>query len=472
MASLKKNIVYNFGYQLLVLALPLVTAPYLSRVIGAEGIGAYSYSYSVATYFVYFVMLGLNNYGNRAVATVQHDREARTRVFWSIYAMQAACFVVAGTAYVFYACLLATGRTVALLQGLYVLSSLFDVNWFFFGMELFKVTVLRNTVVKLFTTLLVFVFVRGPEDVGVYIALMCIGTLASQLVLWPFLRRYVGWYSVRPADVLPHIRPNLVLFVSVLAVSVYNVLSRILLGALAGDASVGFFDNAAKLEGVPVALVGAVGTVMLPRTSALLASGDVGEASRHIERTLRVVMVFTCLVAFGIPIVAVPFVEIFYGSGFQLSAECLSVLVVAVPLLGFGNVVRTQYLIPSGRDAVYVVSAVCGAVTSLSLNLLLIPRMGAVGAAFASVGAEAAVLTYQLVRVRHELPLCRYALLALRWILCGALMVAVLSLVPSVGSPVVDVLLSIGIGVAAYTALGFLTGLVSRSFIYKWMVRG
>lgn len=467
MTSLKKNVVYNFGYQLLVLALPLVTAPYLSRVIGAEGIGIYSYSYSVATYFVYFVMLGLNNYGNRTVAAVQHDRETRTRVFWSIYAMQVTCFVVVGAVYVLYAFLLAADRTVALLQGLYVLSSLFDINWFFFGMELFKISVLRNAVVKLSTTLLVFIFVRGPEDVGAYVALMCGGTLVSQLVLWPFLRRYVGLCSVRPADVLPHVRPNLVLFVSVLAVSVYNVLSRILLGALAGDAPVGFFDNAAKLEGVPVALVGAVGTVMLPRTSALLASGDVGEASRHTERTLRAVMAFTCLAAFGIPAVAAPFVEVFYGPGFQQSAECLSVLVAAVPLLGFGNVVRTQYLIPSGRDTVYVVSAVCGAVASLSLNLLLIPRMGAVGAAFASVGAEAAVLTYQLVRVRRELPLRCYVLLALRWVLCGALMAAVLLLVPSMGSPVADVLLNVGFGVAVYAALGFLTGPAARSLIHK-----
>lgn len=457
MTSLKKNIAYNFAYQLLILALPLVTAPYLSRVIGAAGVGTYSYSYAIAQYFVYFVKLGLDNYGNRTIASCQDDREARTKAFWSIYAMQAFCFLFSGVAYIFYCLLFAGDATVALLQGLFVLSSLFDVNWFFFGMEQFRLTVIRNTIVKVATASLVFLLVRDAGDVDVYVAVMCTGFLVSQLILWPFLRRYIGLYRPSAHEVLAHVKPNLVLFVSVLAVSVYNTLSRIILGAMAGEEAVGYFDNAVKIIQVPTALVSAVGTVMLPRTSALLAKGDVERAGAHIDRTILAVMAFSGVACFGIASVAHPFTELFYGPGFETTASSMVVLCATVPLLGFGNVMRTQYLIPRKLDNVFVISALCGAVASVAVNLALIPSLGCLGASFASVTAETAVLAYQAFRVRRDFPLARFTLYGVVFLVIGALMASVLSLVPYMGSELVDVAARVGIGFAVYLPLAGLT---------------
>lgn len=453
MPSLKKNVVYNFAYQLLILVLPLATAPYLARVIGAEGVGVYSYSNSVATYFVYLIKLGLDNYGNRSIAAVQDSREARSRRFWEIYAMQAACFVVAGSCYIVYALALSGDPIIALLQGLYVLSALFDVNWFFFGMELFRLTVIRNTIVKTLTAAAVFVFVRDSSDIEEYVAVMCTGFLVSQLVLWPFLGRFVD--PVRPTmeGVLNHFKPNLVLFVPVIAISVYNILSRIVLGAMAGNDAVGYFDNAAKIVQVPIALVTAVGTVMLPRTSALVAKGEFDAAERHTDRTLVYVMAFTSVAAFGIPVVARPFTELFYGPGFEQTAECMVVLCATVPLLGFGNVVRTQYLIPMARDKVFLWSAVCGAVSNVAMNLLLIPRFGCLGAAFGSVAAEAAVLLYQLVLVRKEIPLRRYLKIACSFLAAGAVMACLLALLPPMSSALLDVAVLVVLGLAAFAVL-------------------
>lgn len=453
MPSLKKNVAYNFAYQLLILALPLVTAPYLSRVIGAEGVGVYSYSYSVATYFVYVVMLGLNNYGNRSIAAVQDDRAERSRRFWEIYAMQAACFAVAGAAYVLYAVALSGDVVIALLQGIYVLSALFDVNWFFFGMEQFRLTVIRNTVVKVLTAAAVFAFVRDAGDIDAYVAVMCTGFLVSQLALWPFLRRYVDFARPSAKGVLQHLRPNLVLFVPVVAVSVYNILSKIVLGAMAGTEEVGFFDNATKIIQVPTALVAAVGTVMLPRTSALVAKGEHEAAARHTEKTLVYVMAFTSVAAFGIPAVAYPFTELFYGAGFDSTAACMVVLCATVPLLGFGNVVRTQYLIPMARDRVFLWSAVCGAAANAAVNLLLIPRFGCLGAAFGSVAAETAVLLYQLVMVRREIPLARYLRIAFAFLAAGVVMAIVLVFVPSTGITLLDVIVPVCVGLVIFAAL-------------------
>lgn len=455
--SLKKNVIYNFAYQLLILALPLVTAPYLARVIGAEGVGVYSYSYSVATYFVYFIKLGLDNYGNRSIAAVQDIRIERSRRFWEIYTMQTTCFVIVGSFYVVYAVAISGDAIIALLQGVYVLSALFDINWFFFGMEQFRLTVIRNTVVKILTAVAVFVFVRGAGDIDAYVAVMCTGFLVSQLALWPFLGRYVDLVKPTIKGVVRHLKPNLVLFIPVIAVSVYNILSKIILGAIAGTEEVGFFENAAKVIQVPTALVTAVGTVMLPRTSALVAKGEHEAAARHTERTLVYVMAFTAIAAFGIPIIASPFTGLFYGAGFEPSAACMVVLCTTIPFLGFGNVVRTQYLIPMARDKVFLWSAVCGAVANISVNLALIPRFGCLGAAFGSVAAEISVLLYQLVMVRWEIPLSRYLKIAAAFLAAGAVMAFVLIALPLPEDGLTGVAIPVLVGLPLFGLLSLLS---------------
>ena len=472
MASLKKNIGYNFAYQLLIFALPLVTAPYLARVIGATGVGTYSYSYSIATYFVYFIKMGLDNYGNRAIAGCQDDQLERSRAFWSIYAMQVACFVLAGGCYVVYCLAFASDIVVALLQGLYVLSALFDINWFFFGMEQFQLTVIRNTVIKAATTALIFIFVRGSGDTDVYIGIMCAGTLLSQVVLWPFLRKYVKFIRPSVNDVLAHIKPNLILFVPVIAISIYNTLSKIILGYMAGEIEVGYYENASKITSVPTALVTAVGTVMLPRTSALLAKGDVEQARAHTDMTIIAVMAFTAVAAFGIPMISRSFTLLYYGPGFDTTAEALTILCATIPLLGFGNVIRTQYLIPAKRDSVYLWSAVCGAIANFSVNVALIPSLGAVGSAWATVAAETAVLVYQLLRVRKEIPLLRYCGYSASFLVPGGLMALFLAAIGFDSQNLwLKIFGTVGIGLVVYIPLAAIAYVALRRFSGAGLVR-
>lgn len=452
MTSVKTNIAYNFAYQVLILALPLITAPYLSRVIGANGVGTYSYSYAIATYFVYIVMLGLNNYGNRTIAA-SSTRGERSRAFWSIYAMQAACFVIAAIAYVVYIVFAAEDKIVASLQGIYVLSSLFDINWFFFGAEQFKLTVIRNTAVKLITVALVFLLVKSASDVALYIGIMAAGTLLSQIVLWPFLKRFVDFYRPSIRDIIPHIKPNAILFVSVIAISVYNNLSRIILGYIAGTEAVGYFENAVKIVSVPTSLVSAVGTVLLPRTSALLAEGRQSEAESHIDKTMTCMMAFAAVATFGIPCIAESFATVFYGPGFEETAQVLVVLSATIPLLAFGNVMRTQYLIPKGKDNVFLLSAACGALASVFVNILLVPHFGSIGAAFASVSAEAAVLACQLLCVKKTFPVWKYLAVSSVYILCGGVMAFALQYTPHPANDIANTFTTIMMGLLIYLPL-------------------
>ena len=156
---MKKNFIYNIIYQILILILPLITIPYVSRILGADGIGIYSYTYSIAYYFMLVAMLGLNNYGNRTIAKVRDDKEKLSKEFFGIYSLQLITSIIMVICYLLYVLIFDNSyKIIALIQILYVISTVFDINWFFFGIEKFKLTITRNTIIKVLSLVLIFIF--------------------------------------------------------------------------------------------------------------------------------------------------------------------------------------------------------------------------------------------------------------------------------------------------------------------------
>ena len=210
---MKKNLIYNIIYQLLILILPLITMPYVSRVLGADGIGTYSYTYSIAYYFMIFGMLGLNNYGNRTIAKVRDDKDKLSKEFCSIYIFQLITTSAMIILYFIYILVFFEQyRYIAIIQSMYVISSMFDINWFFFGIEKFKLTITRNTFIKVLSLVLIFTFVKTVEDVWKYTAILAGSTLFSNIILFSFLKRYVKFTKINKYDVFKHFKPNLILF--------------------------------------------------------------------------------------------------------------------------------------------------------------------------------------------------------------------------------------------------------------------
>lgn len=450
---LKKNLAFNITYQILVLFLPLVTSSYLARVVGADGIGRYSYTYSIALYFTYFTLLGLEKYGNRLIALTQNDRGARSTCFSEVYSMQAACFVLCFCVYIVYAAFFASDRSIALIQTIFVLSSLFDINWFFFGMELFSKTVIRNAIVKVLTTVLILTTVRTSKDVGKYTLIMASGYLLSQLALWPYLPKYVDFKFARWANIKKHIIPNLTMFLPVIAVSVYKIMDKIMLGMMATKAVVGYYENAEKIINVPMAVITALGTVMLPRVTSLISQGKDSEAKRFLDLAIMVVTAFSVGACFGIIGIADLLSLWMWGENFAMSGTIMKYLAVTLVFLGIGNVVRTQFLIPYQYDRFYVVSAFLGAIVNAIINALLIPLWGAIGAAIGTVCAEVVVCLYQLLKVRQHLPLLRYAKGIVIYCIMGAIMFFAIKLIPDISSGFANLLVHIIAGASVYLIL-------------------
>lgn len=423
MPSVKKNFAYNVVYQLLKVLTPLVTTPYLSRILGPENIGVYSYTYSITNYFVLFAVLGMSTYGVRAIATASHERESLSRVFWSAYLSQLSIALIVCVVYVAYTFTLAQGGfLLCALWSFWVASAAIDASWLLFGVEDFKAPTIRSIAVKLLELVLIFVCVKTDADLAIYIAIMSGGYLLSQLLIWPFVPRYVDWVRPTWAEVRSHYIPNLRLFVPVVAISLYTALDKIILGTLSTMAQTGFYEYSEKISKIPMALITALGTVMLPRMASTFAEGREQEALGLIETSMWFMQVAALGMMFGIVGVAPDFVPIFFGDKFLPCIELMVVLSAIIPLISGSNVIGRQYLIPRKKDNWYTASVMVGAVVNLSVILVLIPRMGAMGAAVGTVAAEVAVLGAQAFMVRCDLPLGRYALNALPFVVVGMVM--------------------------------------------------
>lgn len=422
-SSVKFNFILNAAYQLLKIALPLITVPYLSRVIGSSGIGDYSFTYTITDYFVLFGLLGLNQYGNREIARVRDDRERRSRTFCSVYAMQLLFSSLVLLVYAIWA-FAQNGdyRLYSLIWLCWVASDLIDVNWFFFGMEEFKITVVRNTVLKLISLVCILLFVRSEHDVWIYCLITSLNLFLSSAVLWPFLLKRIDFVRPSKSEIVAHIKPNLMLFVPVMAISLYTQMDKILLGFLTDSSQVGLYDYSEKLSKIPLALISALSTVMLPRMSNVLAKGEVGKAERYLNLSFCVAVVIGCCFAFGISGVANEFVPVFFGDGWEQCTALMPTIAVIIPLIAVSNVLGVQCLIPSGRDKAYTASVIVGAVVNILLNIVLIPLHQAYGAALATVAAELAVLLFQLACLSHELPLKQWTTPVLCSVVSGLMM--------------------------------------------------
>ena len=409
MRGIGKNLIYNISYQILIVIVPLITSPYLARTLGAEQIGVYSYTYSVVYYFMIFAVLGINNYGNRSIAKVRDDKELCDKTFCSIYALQLFLSLCVIVAYIVYCMLFVTNySTVVWIQGLYILSNMLDITWYFYGKENFKLNVMRNAAVKVISLVLILITVKNSSDIWKYTLIMSGSSVMGQIIVWPKVFKEVNLKIPSVREVFKHIKSVCILFVPVLAISIFSYMDKVMLGHISGMRETGYYENAEKIISIPKALIQAVGTVMLPRTANMIAHGLDEEVQSYIKTTMVGVLFISFACAFGLAGVSTVFAPIYWGNQFMKCGDIIAYMAPALIFSVFGNVIRTQYLIPKELDKEYTVSLVLGALTNLCLNTILIPQLGAIGATIGTVGAEFVLCFYQVWAVRKDLQILEY----------------------------------------------------------------
>lgn len=460
--SIKVNFIYNSAYQILLILTPIITTPYLSRVIGQDGNGLFSFTQSVTNYFVMFATLGLANYGVRTIAECGEDRAKRSKTFWDVYLMQLCIGFVVIAAYVCFVVFASSPgeRAVWLSWGMWVLAAILDVSWLLFGCQEFRIPTIRSFITRLLSVLVIILGVRGPDYVWVYVVAIAGAFLANSILVWPFVRKYVDWHKPAFRDAVTHLKPNLVLFIPVIATSLYTQLDKIMLGLLGGYQQAGIFDYSEKISKMPLSVITALGAVVLPKMSEFFSQGRYNEGKGLVKSTMWFMLAMAFCFAFGISAIAPEFAPVFLGEGYDVCVPIMCVLSMIIPIICITNVLGVQYLLPLHRDKQFSISTICGGIVNVAINLFAIPRFGAMGAAVATVCAEIAVLSYQAFAVRGELDGRAYVRGALPFVGIGAIMFGVVRLVAvwltgALGVGVISLLLEVLIGGIVYLALAF-----------------
>lgn len=448
MSSLKKNLAYNVAYQILVIILPLITAPYVSRVLGADGLGTYSYIFSIVTYFGLFGMLGIANHGNRSVALVRDNRQKVSEAFSNTYIIQLCTTVITLLLYfLFIYCWFSGDKTIAYIESIIVLSYVLDITWFFFGLEQFAVTVTRNAIIKIATVVAIFIFVRSREDLWIYALIMSCGMLFSQIYLWLRIRKYADFCKPSWSQVKSNIKPVLMLFIPAIAYSIYKLLDKVMLGAMSSMSQVGLFDNAEKIINIPSSLITAFGTVMMPRITVLLGTGDEHRISYLNKISVRYFTLLVVGAAFGLAGICNVLAPVYFGSEFVGSAPIIAGLGFSLIFVTWANVIRTQYLIPNKLDKPYVISSVIGALANLAVNIILIPKFAGIGAMIGTIIAEFTVFFVQLILVRRSFPMSQYLQPVLFLFPIGMIMFAVVYWIGAyMGNTIITLIIQILVG--------------------------
>ena len=447
-----KNYLYNAGYQILNMIIPLITVPYISRVLGAHDVGINEYTNSWVTFFFLMGQMGITLYGNREVAYHRDDLYKRSQTFWGVEALQ---LLTVSSAFVLYlvAVLLfsTTFKEFFLLQEIWIIATGVDISWYFMGLEEFRITVVRNTLVKIASLILIFTVVKTSNDLGKYILILGASQLVGNLTLWPYLRGNIIWVSVKKWHPFKHFYPSLLLFIPTITTQVYLVLNRLMLGRMSTQADLGNFGQADKIVKFVLAVVTATGTVMLPHVANKFAKGDIKGVRNSLYSSFNFVSAIAIPMMFGLMAIAKKFGPWFLGREFVLAGSVIFLEAPIILLIAWSNVTGTQYLMPVNRVKEYTTSVTIGALSNVIFNFVLIGKYGANGAAIATVGSEFLVTASQLWMIHSTISRRKLFRETWKYLFCGMVMFIVVNRICSViNMTVANLILEVVVGAIIY----------------------
>jgi len=428
--SIKRNYIYNLIQQILTLLTPLITTPYISRVIGAERIGIYSYASSIVTYFALFAALGTATYGQREISYCQDDKKRRSEVFWN---NELLCIITTCISLCFYGlfCFFQKeNRIVFFILSLSLLDVCLNVSWLLTGLEEFGKIVLRNIIIKVASIGFIFTFVRTKDDFIIYVLGLTLALIISDISLWPFVLKFIDRPKVKDLKPFSEIKVVFSMFVPTIAISIYTVLDKTMIGIITKNAAEnGFYEQALKISRIALTVVTSLGAVMIPRIGYLFEKHDNNLVRQYMYRSYRFVGFIGIPMGLGLLAISPNFVPWFFGKGFEGVIPLIGVLGFLLLSIGINNVTGVQYLIPTKRQNTFTKTVLIGACVNLIANICLIPSLGAIGAAIASVLAETIIAITQLWIVRKEISSLAIIKQSLKYIISGFIMFFTLLLI-------------------------------------------
>ncbi len=394
--SVKRNFIYNSVFQVLILLVPFITTPYVSRVLGSENIGKYSYAAAMVTYFNQLAVLGSSIYGQRKIAYYRDDKEEMSRVFWNTFCLRCVMSLVSLVLYTLYAAFLEGLNPINIIIALSLFNVAIDISWFYQGIENFKRVVIGNLIVRLVCLCGIFIFVKTSHDTWKYVLILMLAQVLGSLSMWRIIPRYVCW--VKKINPFEGFKDILLIFLPSIAIQIYTVLDKSMIGWITGsNYANGCYEQSERIARLAMTVVTSIGTVVMPRIANLFQKDYLDKAKKYVYQAFQVVWMLAIPIMFGLMGVSSVFIPLFLGDGFSDAIGLLRIFSVLILPVSLAYVVGISYLIPTKQQNVYTFAVTIAAIVNFCMNLFLIVKIGAFGAAIASVVAETVATTIQII---------------------------------------------------------------------------
>ena len=420
--SIQQNYIYNLIYQIFALITPLITAPYVSRVLGSDGVGQYSFVSSITSYFVLLGNLGFTYHSLRELAGLQGNKEEQSKAFWEIFFARLICVLIVLLIFILTIKMNLYGRYTGLMaiMCIQIFSIAFDVSFLFQANDIFDIIAIRTILVKCFAVAMIFLFVKDENELWICVLCQCLINVVSNLTLWTKVPLIVSKVKFKELNIFKHFKPSIILFIPQIAISIYNVLDRTLIGILVkgqvteyvdgklvvkmvSDIENGCYEQSQKIVTMAMTVFTALSTVLISRNSTEIATGNFEQLKKNLYGAIDYLIFIGAPIAFGLAGIARNFSPWFFGDGYDKTPGLIIIFSPFVVVVGLSNILGRQYLNPAKRDKEFTYAIFIGAITNLILNLCLIPTYASYGAAVASLIAETMVTTVMAIMVKKEI---------------------------------------------------------------------
>ncbi len=387
--SLFSNVFYAFLLQFSTLIFPLVTTPYISRVLGPSGLGKVNFASSVVNWFILFSTLGLLSYGVREVSRIRDDKKKLSRFFSEILLLKIIATLIVLAVYVpsiFYIERFSLEFVLFALNGVLLLSNVFSLDWFFQGVEDYKYITIRSIIIKIIAIISIFALVKTEDHYLIYAGITVFTLSIGNIINFIYARKFIR-IQIKDLNIKQHLRPLFVFFTTTLVVSVYTLLDQVILGFMKGDSDVAFFARAKMFFNIGMALSVSINNAITPRINNYFV-GNKDQYAKLLKTSLNMLILISVPIMFGIGILAQDLMILFGGNEFEPSSIALIIMTPLLVLTPLSIWNYQQRIIPLGYEKIGLYINTVTAITSLFLNIKLVPNIGFVGTAISWVCAE------------------------------------------------------------------------------------
>ena len=404
--SVKFNALMNFILKISLYIFPIITFPYVTRVLQVDGIGQISFATSVVSYFVMLSSLGIPNYGIKACAIVRDDKKKLTKTVQELLAISLIVTVIAYV--VFFVLLFAVPKframkTLLIIDSMLLIFNALGVEWFYQAIEQYSYITIRNLIFKSASLILVFLLVRDQSDIYTYSLITVIATSGSNVLNFLNLRKYIYLKPQCNLDLAKHIKPTLIFFATSVAISVYTQLDTVMLGLMTNNHEVGLYSVAMKIQTVLTVLVASVDNVLLPRMAHYVATGEKNDFNDLVVKMTYYNVFLGGLITVFFFIYTSPVISLISGNGYLEAGPAVKWLLLTIIPVGLSSMTGAQIMASIGKEKQHMYSVLAGGITDFLLNLIVIPKFGAAGAAFSTAVTEVVVLAMDVMFIKNLL---------------------------------------------------------------------